>query len=391
MPDDESGREYRAIGRSNLTRNLLLAAIALLLSLTGGIAGGFVADRLNDDPPPVAAAVAPPSAQPSAQPPTQPSERERVRTAVERASPAVVTVLADLPAEQLPDGRVREQQNIGAGVVVSEAGDVITNFHVVDGADAVTIVLATGERRPARRVGDDSPFTDLAVLKVPPQGLRVAAFGDSDALRRGDPVLAIAGGLFGFEHSVSEGVVSATGRTWPRNGVLLEDLVQTDAAVNHGDSGGALVNLDGELVGLITTVVRSDANGQVVQGVAFAQSSNSLRPVIEAIISAGVFPRARPGIERPGRQHLEISPALAEERGLPVSFGALVVAPEPGSPAEAAGILPGDIVVGMNGVAVDFDNPLPNLLKRLPRGADAELLVVRGERQLLFTLSPWVD
>ena len=310
---------------------------------------------------------------------------------MERALPAVVTVIVDLPPQRLDDGRLVTSQNIGSGVIVSDAGHVITNFHVVDGGESFTVVLATGEQRPARALSDDSPFADLAVLQVPSQGLRSIPFGDSAALTRGERVIAVSGGPVFFDNSVTVGVVSAIGRSWPRTGVILEDLVQTDAAVNHGDSGGALVNLDGELVGLLTTVVRRDASGRAVEGISFAQSSNSMRAAVEGIIATGFYARARPGIERPTRHHVEISPELAEERGLPVPAGALVIAPEPGSPAEAGGVRPGDIVVALNGVAVDFDHPLPNLLKRLPRGADADLFIIRDGRQLLITVSPWQE
>ena len=312
-----------------------------------------------------------------------------MRAAIALVLPAVVTVIADLPPQELDDGSIFLQQNIGSGVVISDEGHVITNFHVVSGAEEVSIMLVTGERRPAVPVWDDSPYTDLAVIRVASQGLRSAQFGDSAALTPGEPVAAIAGGSLGLQHSVTSGIVSALGRAWPRNGVILEDLVQTDAAVNHGDSGGALVNLDGELVGLITTVVRRDAAGLTVEGVAFAQSSNSLAAVVESIVTRGRFLRPRPGIERPGIHHIELSPAISEQQGFPVPFGALVLAPEPGSPADLAGVRSGDIVLALNGVAVDFDRPLPNLFKDLAPGADAELSILRGARQLMITVSPW--
>ena len=354
-----------------------------MLGLAGGIAGGVAALRLGEPgEPPVAAS--PPAGT------ATPSAPVGLRSTVDRVLPAVVTVLAQLPSERLEDGRVLERQNVGSGVIVSDDGHVITNFHVIEGAAEIAVVLATGEVRPARPLADDSPFTDLAVLVTPQQGLRKLDFGDSGALRAGDPVLAVAGGLLGYDHTVSAGIVSATGRAWPRNGVVLEDLVQTDAAVNHGNSGGALVDIEGRLVGLLTTVVRADASGQAVEGVAFAQSSDSLEPVVSQIIREGEFPRPRIGIERLD-QHVEISPELAQERGLPVTQGALVLAPAKGSPARAAGIEEGDIVVAMNGVGVDFDNPLPNLLKRLQPGVDAELVVLRGDRQLLITISPWQE
>jgi S1-C subfamily serine protease len=390
-PEYYSGGERVAIGRPDLTRNALLVALALVVGLGAGVAGAAIALQC-DGAAPAAVATATPAATPAADMP--PSNAERLREAVDRVLPAVVTVLTSFPDEQLDDGRVLERGGVGSGIVVSDQGHIVTNFHVVAGASQITVVLGTLEERPAVLISDDSPFTDLAVLQVPPQGLRWASFGDSAALDRGQSVVAIAGqllGLVNLNYSVSSGIVSGTGRSWPRNGVILEDMLQTDAAVNHGDSGGALINLDGEVVGLLTTVVRNDANGRAVEGVAFAQSSDTLRPIVESIINRGSFARARPGIERPGIQHREVSPQIARDEGLPVPFGALIVAPAPGSPADAVGMAAGDIVVAVNGVAIDFDNPLPNLLKRLPRGADANLLVVRDGRQFLIPLSPWLE
>ena len=361
---------------------LLAVGLALLIGISGGLAGGLLATRLADGPVELPSpAVATVTAKPE-----QPFE-SRVRAAIARAAPSVVTVVARLPDAVDPDGRVRERGAFGSGVVISDAGHVITNFHVIDGAESVTVVLSTGEERPAVIVSDDSPFSDLAVLQVPPQGLRSATFGDSAALRQGDTVIAVAAAGFTVDNSVSVGVVSGTGRSWPRNGVILDDLVQTDAAVNNGDSGGALLNLEGEVVGLITTVVREAPNGAPLQGIAFAQSSNSLRGTVEAIIGVGFRVRPRLGIERLS-QHVEIVPALAESQGLPVPFGALVLRVAPGSAADAAGILPGDIVVGLNGVAVDLESPFVNLLMRLSRRTRAELLIVRDGRQIVIPISP---
>ena len=359
-------------------------ALALLVSVGGGVAGGVIATRIDGEASAPAAieALAP-----------EPALNARIRSAVDRVLPAVVTVLADLPPELDADGNVFTTRNVGSGIVISDAGHVVTNFHVINGAQELTVMLATGERRRAVLVSDDFPFTDLAVLAIPPGGLRVASFGDSSALRPGDTVVAIggnivAGGLLVSGNTVSVGVIAGLGRSLPRNGMILDDLLQTDAAANHGDSGGALVNLDGEVVGLLTTVIRVTPNGLTVDGVALAQSSNSLRPIVEQIVTTGFYSRPRLGIERPQRQHIEIVPSLAEAEGLPVSLGALVIAPEPGSPAEAAGIRAGDIVVAVNGAAVDLDHPFPNLVKLLPSGIDVDLLIVRGNRQMLITVSP---
>ncbi|MBM3140482.1 MAG: PDZ domain-containing protein [Chloroflexi bacterium] len=310
-----------------------------------------------------------------------------MRNAIAQALPAVVTIIAELPSQAVSGG-VLERENFGSGIVVSPRGFVLTNFHVIDGAARLTVALSTGERRPARLVDDDSPFHDLAVLQIAPDGLRAATFGDSDRLRLGDPVAAIAGGLVTFENQAKVGVVSATRVQFPRPGLVMEDVIQTDAAVNHGDSGGALVNAAGEVVGLLTTVVRRTPDGQTVEGVAFAQSANSLRGVVEAIVATGVNPRLRWGVERLGRQHVPVTDEIAAERQLPVQTGALVVGVEPGSPAARAGVQVGDVIVGLNGTLVDDDAPLVNLLRALTGDGRANFTIVRGQRQLNVTVLP---
>jgi 2-alkenal reductase len=353
--------------------------LVVVAALAGGGAG-FAAARLGDDE--AAPAPATGSAEPEA--------TERIRAAVDRVLPNVVLVIADLPVAAGEGGRAVERRNVGSGVVVSQSGHVLTNFHVVDGAERLTVVLASGEQRPARLVGDDWPFSDLAVLSVAPQGLRQVAFGESAALRPGELVLALSGGsgAFGPGNAVAIGVVSGTGRALPRSGYVLEELVQTDAAINSGDSGGALVNLRGEFVGLLTAVVRSTITGVHVEGVAFAQSSDSIRPIVANLVRNGRHPRPRVGIERAGSQHLEVTPELAAERRLPVEAGALVVAPAASSPAARAGVQAGDIVVGVNGAEVTLDAPFVNLLKRLPRGSRVELAVLRAGRVTVVAVTP---
>lgn len=355
----------------------------------GGLAGGLIALQLDDDPPEVPAVVAPPTSEPT------PAEGERLREAIARVLPAVVTVLVDLPSVPQEDGSVLLRTNFGSGIVVSGEGHVITNFHVVDGAATITIVLQNGERRPALLLADDAPFTDLAVLVTEPSGLRAAPLGDSDALQLGEPLAAIASGVITFENQVKLGVFSSRQSAFPRDGVLLLDMLQTDAAINNGDSGGALVNSSGEVVGLITTVVRT-SGGREIDGVGIAHSSNSFRATVEAVVTTSVNPRARIGIERLNSQHVSLSPELIEafraENGdpgeLPVSQGALIVSVAPGSPAENAGVLPGDVIVGVDGVAVDENNPFANLLASATVGVGLDLFVVRGDEQLVIPVVP---
>jgi len=362
---------------------------ALIVGLLAGLAGGFAAGALldagsSDETPEPTAVVATSTAAPSTAVPT--SDAPDLRPAIDRVLPAVVTIIADTPAVTQPDGTVSQTRNIGSGIVVTDAGHVITNFHVIDGADTLSIVLATGEQRPAQLVADDAPFTDLAVLQVDPAGLRFAILGIDAPLSVGEPVAVIAGATITAGNTVTAGVISGAGRVWARNGVLLEDLIQTDAPVNGGDSGGALVNLDGEVIGLVTTVVRQAPNGATIEGVAFAQSIRSLaRPVAE-ILANGASSRARIGIERQA-QHEEISPELAAALDLPVDAGALVRAVAAGSPAEAAGVQAGDIVTEVNGVTVDFDRPLVDLLKDLEPGAPLEITILRGDETLRLNLT----
>ena len=372
-------------------RTLSLLFLALAAGLAGGLAGGLVfvvapggrdATEEAATPSPVATAAATAVAVGSA---------ERLQRAIERVLPAVVTVIADGVPRRNEQGGITQQRNVGSGVVIDDRGHIVTNFHVIDGAVELNVLLATGEQRPAVIRSHDSPYSDLAVISVSPEGLRSAPLGDSSRLVPGEPVAAISAAGFAVGNSVSVGVVSATGRDWPRNGAILEDLVQTDAAVNSGDSGGALINSDGEVVGILTTVVRSTSTGSPIQGISFAQSSNSLRPIIEDIVLLGSYVRPRLGIERPFRHHIELTPEFSAAQGIPLALGALVIEVEAGSAAEQAGIRIGDIVTAVNGVAIDLDYPFVNLLKPLRPGETAELTLVRAGQQLLIAVLPRLE
>jgi 2-alkenal reductase len=359
-------QEGRPVWGPLIRRVILLAvSLALVVGLLAGLGGGLLAARLDGADPPAA---------------DEASTDERIRTAVERVRPNVVLVLAD----------AEDERNVGSGVVVSSNGHVVTNAHVVRGATEISVVLMSGEQRPARLVGDDWPFTDLAMLEVPSQGLRQVAFGRSGDLKAGDLVLSVSGGTgaFGPGNAVTLGVVSGIERTLARSGMNLEDLIQTDAAINNGDSGGALINLRGEIVGITTTVLREGPGGQQIRDVGFAQASDAVRPIVTAMVNGAAFPRARIGIELPDAQHIEITPELAQQHQLPVPQGAAIVQPAPNSPAARAGIVPGDIVIGVNGAPVTLDVPFVNLLKRVPRGQRVDLAVFRGGQTVVVSMQP---
>jgi S1-C subfamily serine protease len=182
---------------------------------------------------------------------------------------------------------------------------------------------------------------------------------------------------------VTVGVVSGSHRNWSRDGVLMEDLVQTDTAVNHGNSGGALINADGELVGLNTSVIRSTDNGEPVEGIAFAISSKVAQPVVQTIVERGAYPRAYLGIAQQ-----DIAPDASVLDGLPVDHGALVGRVSPGTPAADAGIQEGDIILQMGDIELNQDMPFLNALGRLTPGQAVTFLLNRDGKQMSVQVTP---
>jgi len=313
------------------------------------------------------------------------SEESAITETVAKVSPGVVTLIVQA-ARTDAAGRVFQETNIGSGVVIDPRGYIVTNQHVVENQRRITVRLQSGEERPGVLVGDDSPFTDIAVVRVQPEGLTVVPIGDSDALRLGQTVLAIGSPAFGssprdvrndFNNTVTRGIVSGLHRRWPKDNAIMEDLIQTDAAVNHGNSGGALVNLAGELVGITTTVVRGTPSGLQVQGVTFAISSRTFKPLVDEIIRNGKVQRPYLGI-----QHQLITPELARQYGLPVQAGAYVVDVVPESPAAKAGIRPRDIIVRIDKMEIAEDMPYLNILAKLQPNTTVSIAFLRGGREM---------
>jgi S1-C subfamily serine protease len=340
-----------------------------------GLVGGLIALQLDDDAPAASPATA------TASPQSPATEASRIRDAIAAVSPAVVRIITVVG----PDGGSREgTTSTGSGVIVDGRGLVLTNYHVIDGYEAITVVLETGEQRPAVLVADDSPFQDVALLSIEAGGLRAATLGSSEDLRIGDTVLAVAAGLVSNTNQVKRGIVSDLDLTIDRADVILEDIIQTDAAVNIGDSGGALVNLDGEVVGIVTANLRVTGEGEVIDGVGLAHAIEPIAPIIDSVLRTGFNGRPRYGIERIGQQHIPIDPSISESLELPVDRGALLTGVAIGSPADDAGLLPGDIILAVDGVEVG-DVPLSNLLKS---GGDVELTLLRDGEQRTVRVLP---
>ena len=246
------------------------------------------------------------------------------------------------PEREVPERR-REQGGLGSGIIVSESGYILTNNHVIEDADDITVILPGGREYEAELIGTDpgENGTDLAVLKIDGRDLPVLNFGDSDALQDGEWVVAI-GAPFGLSQSVTRGTVSAQGRSNQLRGrVLYEDFIQTDTPINKGNSGGALINIRGELVGVNTAILTGSGFHPGNVGVGFAIPSNLAKRVMNQLIGTGEVERGWLGV---GIQQ-ELTYELAKDFGLDEPRGALVTGVYEGTPADKAGVKRGDVIL----------------------------------------------
>ena len=272
----------------------------------------------------------------------------------------------------------RQRQGLGSGVIIDASGYILTNHHVIDGADQIKVDLNDNRTLEARVVGSDPP-SDLAVLKVEASNLPVLALGDSDRTRVGDVVLAI-GNPLGVGQTVTMGIVSAKGRQTGLSNGSFEDFLQTDAPINQGNSGGALVSTASELIG-INSQILSPSGGSI--GLGFAVPSNMARTVLEQLIRTGKVRRGQLGITV-----LKIPSEEASKLGVVQGPGVVVYDVQAGSAADRAGLRKGDIITALNGVAITDPNTFRNMIAASAPGTEVTLTVKRGgsEQQLRATL-----
>lgn len=265
-----------------------------------------------------------------------------------------------------PEGRNQRNSGLGSGVIVSADGYILTNFHVIESADDIQVSLNDGKTYKATTVGTD-PESDLAVLRITAQDLPAITFGQMENLRVGDVVLAI-GNPFGVGQTVTMGIVSALGRS--HLGInTFENFIQTDAAINPGNSGGALVDVAGNLVG-INTAIYSRTGGN--HGIGFAIPVSSARSIMEQIIASGAVTRGWIGVEAQ-----EITSELADSFNLPDTAGALIAGVVRGSPADRAGIRPGDVLLSINGTTVTDPQVMLDLIAGLAPESEARFRLRR--------------
>ena len=311
---------------------------------------------------------------------------------VSRVSPAVITIhsemrvrapqqypfmddpmfrqfFGDRTPQQMPEQR---RSGLGSGVIISTDGYILTNHHVIDGAEQIKVDLNDGRTLDAKVVGSDPP-SDLAVLKIDVTDLPVLALGDSDKVRVGDVVLAI-GNPLGIGQTVTMGIISAKGRQTGLSSGSFEDFLQTDAPINQGNSGGALVSTNSELIG-INSQILSPSGGSI--GIGFAIPSNMARSITDTLVKTGKVRRGRLGISV-----VKLNSDPAKDLGIKETKGIGVAQVQPGSAADRAGLKKGDVIVGFNGVEMTDPNVFRNQVAGTAPGSAVTLNVMRDGRTL---------
>jgi 2-alkenal reductase len=388
---------------------LVVMLVALgTLSLTGpsgatsffdSASAGQNSSQANPDAPTAAAAPAPSAPRDTAAPGVIPQATAAqagagiidARVAVRVAGPAVVTVINTLATQSggFGGGDVTPQAS-GSGVIIDKDGHIITNDHVVTGQQSLQVIFADGTKANAMLVGTD-PYSDLAVIKVAGPVPAVAEFGDSDTLQPGQPVVAIGSALGDFANTVTAGVVSALHRSiQDANSPSLTNLIQTDAAINHGNSGGPLLDINGKVVGINVAVVRTDTSaglgGDVAEGLGFAIPGNTAQQIGSQLISKGAVDRPFLGIS-----YQALTPQIASQYSLPRDSGLLITDVLPGSPAEKAGITANSIMTKFEGTSLTDAGSLLQMLMKHKIGDTVTVTIIpagsQAEKDVKLTLA----
>ena len=383
-PDPYSERRIRSTA-TRRTPWLLVLLVALLAGFVGAAIGAGVVlaqfptetEYATDPAPTTAAAVLPASSETLSV-----DIHSAITEAVEEAAPAVVTVINNMGTRTTMFGEQYESTSSGSGVFISADGYLITNQHVVEDAVELAVIFSNGERRPAELVGEDR-YDDLAVLHVEGNIPAYIEWGNSDNLKAGETVIAIGSPLGAFQNTVTVGVVSATDRSIDVSETYeLQGMIQTDAAINQGNSGGPLINLEGQLIGINTLIVRGSSTSAPAEGLGFAIQSNTARAISTQLINEGHITRPYIGI-RWGW----ITPEIARRYNLPVEYGVFLTDVIAGGPADEAGLEINDIIVAINGITLDDSQPYTNILFEYKPGDVITLTVYHDGENLTIPIT----
>jgi len=368
---------------------VLVAVIAAVSALGGAVAGGVAVYRaIGQQRPPLLSSPISSSSNTNSTTPSQTlvlnstDIQTSITQAVQKVGPAVVTIVGKIPGQTSIFGTSGDQTVSGSGFFISDLGYLLTNNHVVEGTQDVTIILSDGTEQKATIVGTD-PYSDIAILKTDGKVPAVAALGNSDLLQPGESVIAIGSPLGNFKNTVTVGVVSATGRSIETGqGYSVENLIQTDAAINQGNSGGPLVDLAGEVIGINNMIVRGSGNGTVAEGLGFAIPVNTAQAVANQIIQKGYFSRPFMGIS-----FQPITPDIADAYHLPTKWGVYVKKVVAGSPASQAGLQADDIITSIGNVQIDETHDYLNMLYTYKPGDKVSLGVTRNGQDLTLSIT----
>ncbi len=367
---------------------VLLSLIVLLGVLVGviggGVMGGVAGYYMAQMAIPTASAAQPIAAITNPTAPSQPAsttnvtlkEDSAIIDAVRKVNPAVVTVINNLTPQRTFRGTLAQTAS-GSGVVIDAKGFIVTNNHVVQGARSLQVIYSDGTKVDATLVGTDAVM-DIAVIKVNGNVPAVAQFGDSNALEPGQVAIAIGSPLGDFRSTVTVGVVSALNRTVDQ----MQGLIQTDAAINNGNSGGPLVNSLGQVIGINTLVVRSSNSGNIAEGLGFAIPSNLVRDIANQLIATGQVQHPFIGVS-----YNAVDSTVAGQLGLKVTQGAVVMSVTSGSPAERAGLQQNDVITAIDGQKIDQDHSLVTVLFTHKSGDTVTLTINRNGAELQVKLT----
>ncbi len=315
------------------------------------------------------------------------AQRTQITTVFDDVARSVVIIDAEGAERTTEEGLVVVSSALASGFLLDDTGHVVTAAHVLTDMSSFTVILANGVRRTAELVGDDRPFSDVGVLRFQPQDadeLIVPRFAEGRAVSAGETVLAIGNILLGEEIAVTAGVVSNPDTTFFRERYEQDNLIQTDAALNHGNSGGILVDLDGEIVGMTAVIARSTQDGGFVDGVGFAVQIGPVLEVARAIAEDGFYPRPTFGVVN---ERL-LTPAAAAQLDLSVTEGAFLIELKRDGAFTRAGIRPGDVLRRLNDTPINADTPYLNALATLKPREPALVYIHRDGEEYQLRIAP---